>query len=89
MVALFIRGKNSNDRKWNKVYYDITSSDHDPETEQKLSKVEVSCEIETALSAENQKKELGRICDQFEVGIIGNLEYDMYDIAVMLTGMPD
>ena len=56
MVALFIRGKNSNDRKWNKIYYDITSADHDPETEQNLSKVEVSCEIETALSAEDQKK---------------------------------
>ena len=30
-----------------------------------------------------------KICDTFEVGIIGQLEYDMYDIAIMITNMPE
>lgn len=30
----------------------------------------------------------GEICDSFEVGIISHLEYEMYDIAVMITNTP-
>lgn len=29
------------------------------------------------------------ICDKFQVGIIGAIEYEMYDIAVMITDTPD
>ncbi len=49
-----------------------------------MSTVSVSCDVEKGDKSEQQK-----VCDSFEVGIIGNLDYDMYDIAVMITDTPD
>ena len=48
-----------------------------------MSHVQVSC------SVTEDGGSTGRICDQFEVGLIGNLGYETYDIVIMVTGMPD
>ena len=49
-----------------------------------MSHVQVSCPLKSTDTASKTE-----ICDQFEVGIIGNLEYDVYDIAIMITDAPD
>ena len=30
----------------------------------------------------------GKVCDSFEVGIIGILEYEIYDIIIMIENLP-
>lgn len=59
-------------QEWHNVY---NSAMADP-----TSSVTVSCPVEV-----NSDKQF---CDTFEVGIIGNLEYEMYDIVIMITNTP-
>ena len=78
-LGLAIRGKNTYDDEWNTIY----SSFDDPNSLD-LSTVSVSCDIDT-----DSDTEPDHVCDSFEVGIIGHLDYQMYDIAVMITDAPD
>jgi hypothetical protein len=78
-LGLAIRGKNANDQKWSTIY----SSFSDPKALD-LSTVSVSCDIKKGDKSAQEK-----VCDSFEVGIIGNLNFEMYDIAVMITDAPD
>jgi len=76
-TGLAIRGKNAGDEDWNVIYSSFTKdslTDH-------MSQVTVSCQVE-----ENTKS---RVCDSFELGIIGYLEYEMYDIAIMIASTPE
>ena len=69
-------------------YFDYEGNAN-PNNEQTLSHIQVSCNLVPELSDREKASHLGRLCDQFEVGIIGNLEYEMYDIVIMLTSVPD
>ena len=46
-----------------------------------LSTVTVNCPV----NLDNPSK----VCDSFELGIIGQLDYQMYDIAIMVTNTPE
>ncbi len=71
-MRIAIRGKSKFTETWNDVYNN--------DMEDPLNKVTISCPIETNTQV--------KVCDTFEVGIIGQLDYDMYDIAIMITGTP-
>ena len=37
----------------------------------------------------DENSSLDQVCDSFEVGIISHLEYEVYDIAIMITNTPN
>ena len=76
-IAMAVRGKNSDEQEWHTVFSQFGAEDAD------LSTVTVSCDIEADESQET------KVCDSFEVGIIGHLDYEMYDIAIMITNTPE
>ena len=63
------------------IYSDFGDS-ADKVDKSSLSQVEITCPI-------SPNPDPAKICDSFEVGIIGNLDYEVYDIAIMITGVPD
>jgi len=72
-MGIAIRGKDRLSEKWHDVYNSGMTDS--------LSKVSITCPLE--ISSET------KVCDTFEVGIIGHLDYDMYDIAIMITKTPE
>ena len=79
-LALAIRGKNKADEEWVTIYSafgaNSTKAEH-------LSRVSVTCPVPT------HDDDPDLVCDSFEVGIIGQLDYEMYDVAIMITHTPD
>ena len=71
-MGIAIRGKSKFTETWDYIY--------NSDMENPLNKVTISCPIKTNTEV--------KVCDTFEVGIIGQLDYDMYDIAIMITRTP-
>ena len=64
-----IRGKNQDAEKWDKVY----TPGEDTST------VEVSCQVG------NKEDQVDTICDTFELGVISQIEFEMYDVVIVLS----
>ena len=66
-----VRGKNSDDEEWNTIYNDFEGSKAELF---ELSSLKVECEEKFYTDK--------LVCGSAEVGIIGMLEYEMYDIVI-------
>ena len=62
-MLVAVRGKNSDEEEWHQVFDQSQGEDAG-----KWSKVTVSCQVEVGVEPDF-------VCDQFEVGIIGVLDY--------------
>jgi hypothetical protein len=72
-MGIAIRGKDRFSETWHDVYNSGMTNT--------LNKVSITCPFEVSSKT--------KVCDTFELGIIGHLDYSMYDIAIMITKTPE